>query len=385
MEVSPEVRRAHAVAQDLLEGMGKDCLTRGAGRNTRRSWEQALAWLRGYEVDDLVVNRAQNLDRGGWNWLCELASVSQLRLWFVVQTEPLSRGLREGVRDWQIRKRPISDLKELIEASVSRAASIEVEGSKPAVVTFPRVPEAQFTTFRHECRTCLEAEGFAVVDDCYRAVMTRLEAEAAPNDSDRIYARLIEELDGAESVDEALVVARAAQAGLFNAGRLLQVDHEVLRQWAASAIAARLDEQARALLSRLADPSQAMLAAVPLLTGLNPRELTLLNVGELVCLEEAIKVRGKPFSATKSCHPLIRAGIAHRQLQGGGQSDPLFVVGERGSYERAPQKALRNKVRALVRETGLPLAGSWTPKEGEANRIALTRRGLQLHPEVLAG
>jgi hypothetical protein len=39
----------------------------------------------------------------------------------------------------------------------------------------------------------------------------------------------------------------------------------------------------------------------------------------------------------------------------------------------------------LVRETGLPLAGSWTPKEGEANRIALTRRGLQLHPEVLAG
>jgi hypothetical protein len=385
MEVSAEVRRAHAVAQDLLEGMGKDCLTRGAGRNTRRSWEQGVAWLRAYEVDNLVVNRAQNLDRGGWNWLCELASICQMRLWFLVQTEPLSRGLREGARDWQIREVSISDLEDLIDSAVAQAPLTEDEGSKAAGKSFPRVPEAQFTTFRNECRACLDEEGFATVDHCYRAVMSRLGPEEVPDDSDQISRLLIDELDRAGSVDEALIVAKAAQAGLFRAGRLLRVDHEVLRQWAASAVAAQLDEKARRLISRLADPGQSLLAALPLVTNLNPRELTLLDIGDLACREETIEVRGQVHPAPKLWHALIRAGVAHRRLQGGGKSDPLFVVGERGVYERAPQKALRNKIRALVRETGLPLAGSWTPKAGEADRLKLARRGLKLHPEGLTG
>lgn len=88
------------------------------------------------------------------------------------------------------------------------------------------VPRSDWTVFRDDCRRLLPAERFEHVDRLYRETARRVLARPVEPTVDQVVDDLTADLDACGSLDDAVTVLRATQAGLFKRGWILGADLE---------------------------------------------------------------------------------------------------------------------------------------------------------------
>ena len=86
------------------------------------------------------------------------------------------------------------------------------------------LPRTDFTAFRDDCRRLLPPDQHAAVDALYAATARRVRDDPADPGEVAVYSSLGRDLDACATLDEALTVLRATQAGLFARGWLLTAD-----------------------------------------------------------------------------------------------------------------------------------------------------------------
>lgn len=371
-ECPVDLRHGHWMATQILEALDKDPERLGTARRSHESWKQVVAWCLGHRLSDLVVNRAQNLDARIWSWLFELASVARFDLWFVVQGKVLTRGQKDKLRDWRASE---NNLDQLLGRASGRTAAARHQSGKSEPTS--RVPDADFLFFRAAARKTLEPKRFEEVDSLFRVVLARY---VEPEEGEVCESQLLSDLDAARSVDEAVVTARAAQAGLLQQGVLLKVDLEALRVWKAEALDAKLDESAARELARYVDPIRAAMGVLALAAALSPTELAKLDLGDVDLSGGSLFVRGDEFSVPKLSLELLASALALRRIDGAQVDSPLLVSWEREERQRsrATPRAVQRKLRAMVQETGLPLLRTGQ-RHGNSHPVdSPSYRGLQL-------
>jgi hypothetical protein len=350
---------------DLLLALGKRFDAVRAEHVRSQAWELAIVWLRAEAVEHVFILRAHGLTVRALERLRALQVQTGVHLWLVSACRGVTTAQRQVLSqtDCETMHRDafLQRWRRVAQASRPRPLS-----SPPG--TFPAVPGVDFPVFRAMCRRLLDPVGFAVVDrtfatalaDTLRWLSTRrsirerfraLELELDELDATIPYTyrdrerrlQLRNELDEAwygfergarnqlqaltsasGSPAETLVRLRAAQAGYFRFGLLLEVHvpPQALRGTAefGPTFTADLADRLRGLCT----PALAAAATLALAGHLGPHALTSLCVGELTTSGTLLQLhRGEQRVLPAAAAPLVRAQLIQRWAQGASEDDAL--------------------------------------------------------------
>jgi len=290
---SPEL-----LAGDLLIALGKLPGALAAEHLSRRGWELAALWLAAEQVRHLIVLRADRLPAGCWS---ELAAAAGVRVWLLTAT--MTAGQRAALeacatagpaahRPWH------AALAELPAAG----------GSRTGGCGFPAVPDAEFPLFRATAARLLDPAAFAQVDTVYRDTYARARGHAGA---------LLQQLTiDAASAGEVLTRLRAAQAGLFADGLLLDLRPGRHPPWElrAGCLRPRLDHATVARLRGLADPVVAAAVTLSRATAMTPAQLCALRRRDVIQAGAGLRVRAGRLTyriPARAAGP-VRAAVLHR-------------------------------------------------------------------------
>lgn len=343
-EVMVGDRTMLALAQEMLAGLGKDLDLPGSDREGRTSWIQLVIWIEVLGIEDLFISRAHHLGQGGWRWLAELASVSQVRVWILSQVAELSRGQRGVLSQWPIKKITQDQFEEHWHKAAASTAGPADPNSKPESKGFPEVPEADFPFFRADCKASLSTADFAAID---QAFCVGLKAAAGdPTTADEVCTLVLDVAASAASLDEAITRVRGLQVGLFRRGWLLRTDLARCRVWLSQLLDTRHARGEGARLLGYAAPAWSCPAALALFEDLAPPELAALTVAELAAKAEAHRDQ-----VVRDC---CRAQVLLRFNEGAAPSDPAFEGHERAKTAGSA-RMVRVRLKKIAEDTGLPL------------------------------
>ena len=318
---------APALTGDLLIALGKFPGALAAGHLSRRGLELAGLWLRAEQVHDLVVLRADRLPARCWTSLAALAAAAGTRLWLVVHQAAASPGQLAvlalvtgrppaGPRPW-------------------RAALTILPGPGNTDPAFPAVPDVEFPLFRAAARRLLDPAAFAHVDAIYLDTRARARACAAllrhegtaASVGERAAAVLQQLTIDAASTGEVLTRMRAAQAGLFAEGLLLDPSVHAARGWRNNQ--PRLDDATVTRLRGLADPAAAAAITLTRATGMRPDQLGALRCCDVSDSEAGLSVRtrGVTYRLPARAAGPVRAAVLDRAGIGDvtANREPLFT------------------------------------------------------------
>ena len=303
--ISPEL-----LAGDLLIALGKLPGALPAGHLSRRGWELAALWLAAEQVRHLIVLRADRLPAGCWS---ELAAAAGVRVWLL--TAKMTPGQRAALeacatagpaahRPWH------TALAELPAA----------DGSRTGGYGFPPAPDAEFPLFRATAARLLDPAAFAQVDTVYRDIYARARGHNAAlrhaSGGDCARAVLQQLTIDAASADEVLTRLRAAQAGLFADGLLLDLRPGRHPPWElrAGCLRPRLDHATVARLRGLADPVVAAAVTLSRATGMTPAQLCALRRRDVIQAGAGLRVRAGRLTyriPARAAGP-VRAAVLHQ-------------------------------------------------------------------------
>ena len=318
---SPEL-----LAGDLLIALGKLPGALAAEHLSRRGWELAGLWLAAEQVRHLIVLRADRLPAGCWS---ELAAAAGVRVWLL--TAKMTPGHEACATAGPAAHRPW------------RAALADLpaaDGSRPGGCGFPAVPDAEFPLFRATAARLLDPAAFAQVDTVYRDTYTRARGHNAAlrhaSGGDCAGAVLQQLTIDAASAGEVLTRLRAAQAGLFADGLLLDLRPVRHPPWElrAGCLRPRLDHATVARLRGLADPVVAAAVTLSRATGMTPAQLCALRRHDVTGDGAGLRVRAGKLTyriPARAAGP-VRAAVLHQPpapdggLAGAAGQAPLLVT-----------------------------------------------------------
>jgi hypothetical protein len=239
-------------------------------------------------------------------------------------------------------------------------------GSTPT--SYPRVPRADFPTFRAACRDLLSPPDFALVDARYVAAFAQAQERLVQPTPDSVGAYLRTELGACASADELLVVLRAIQAALFRAGWLLQVAlGSFLALMEREPRLATRGDAAWARLRPYTDPLPGALTALRA-SGLDVADLPRVTVGAIAADGSAIDYRGEHAPVEEPARVYLRAQRALRLTDGATSREPLFWRREGAISEVLALRALRRPMSqigvALASATPQTKAKGWLRENG---------------------
>ena len=302
---SPEL-----LAGDLLIALGKLPGALAAEHLSRRGWELAVLWLAAEQVRHLIVLRADRLPAGCWS---ELAAAAGVRVWLL--TAKMTPGQRAALeacatagpaahRPWRA---ALADLP-------------AADGSRTGGCGFPAVPDAEFPLFRATAARLLDPAAFAQVDTVYRDAYARARGHDAAlrhaSGGDCAGAVLQQLTIDAASADEVLTRLRAAQAGLFADGLLLDLRPVRHPPWElrAGCLRPRLDHATVARLRGLANPVVAAAVTLSRATGMTPAQLCALRRRDVTGDGTGLRVRAGKLTyriPARAAGP-VRAAVLHQ-------------------------------------------------------------------------
>ena len=328
----PGATSPSALAGELLVALGKLPGALAAEHLSRRGWELAALWLRAEAVQDLVVMHADRLPPGRWSDLATLAAASGTRVWLVTRAAGMTAGQRAALtaravgppahRPWR-----------------AALADLPAAGSRTGECGFPAVPDAEFPLFRAAAARLLDPAAFTRADAVYRDTCARARGHAAAlrqaSGGDYAAAVLQQLTIDAASADEVLTRLRAAQAGLFADGLLLDLRPARHPPWElrAGCLRPRLDHAAVARLRGLANPAVAAAVTLSRATAMMPWQLCALRHRDVTGDGTGLRVRAGRLTyriPARAAGP-VRAALLHRLPPGStdrtaaGQA-PLLVT-----------------------------------------------------------
>jgi len=309
----PGVTSPSVLAGDLLIALGKLPGALAAEHLSRRGWELAALWLRAEAIQDLVVLHADRLPPGRWSDLATLAAASGTRVWLATRAAGMTAGQRAALtaravgppahRPWR-----------------AALADLPAAGSRTGGCGFPAVPDTAFPLFRAAAARLLDPAAFTRADAVYRDTCARARGHAAvlrqASGGDWAGAVLQQLTIDAASADEVLTRLRAAQAGLFAGGLLLDLRSARHPPWELSegCLRPRLDHATVARLRGLADPVVAAAVTLARATAMMPRQLCALRRHDVTGDGNGLRVRADRLTyriPARAAGP-VRAALLHR-------------------------------------------------------------------------
>ena len=324
--------------------------------------------------------RADRLPAGCWS---ELAAAAGVRVWLL--TAKMTPGQRAALeacatagpaahRPWRA---ALADLP-------------AADGSRPGGSGFPAVPDAEFPLFRATAARLLDPAAFAQVDTVYRDTYARACGHNAAlrhaSGGDCAGAVLQQLTIDAASADEVLTRLRAAQAGLFAGGLLLDLRPVRHPPWElrTGCLRPRLDHATVARLRGLADPVVAAAVTLSRATGMTPAQLCALRRRDVIRDGAGLRVRAGRLTYRipgRAAGP-VRAAVLHQPpAPDGGPAGaagpaPLLVTSGGAPISETALQRLRHHGAARVGVALPPLV----PRLGDHRPVrpvpgpAMTRR-----------
>ena len=309
----PGATSPSVLAGDLLVALGKLPGALAAEHLSRRGWELAALWLRAEAVQDLVVLHADRLPPGRWSDLATLAAASGTRVWLATRAAGMTAGQRAALtaravgppahRPWR-----------------AALADLPAAGSRTGGCGFPAVPDTAFPLFRAAAARLLDPAAFTRADAVYRDTCARARGHAAvlrqASGGDCAAAVLQQLTIDAASADEVLTRLRAAQAGLFIGGLLLDLRPARHPPWELreGCLRPRLDHATVARLRGLADPVVAAAVTPSRATAMTPAQLCALRRRDVTGDGAGLRVRAGRLTyriPARAAGP-VRAAVLHQ-------------------------------------------------------------------------
>ena len=180
---------------------------------------------------------------------------------------------------------------------------------------------SDFTTFRHDSRRLLPPEHFADVEALYLDTARRVHQRPVEPTIGQVVEDLTEDLDACTTLDAAVTVLRATQAGLYKRGWMLGADLEktVSRLCHPERGLALSDSEWR-LLRAYGNPERAAACALNA-AGVPNNDMARLTVADAT--DGAWLLATLPSQA-EPCVP--RAQRLHRLAQGRDRQDPFITT-----------------------------------------------------------
>ena len=330
----PGATSPSVLAGDLLVALGKLPGALAAEHLSRRGWELAALWLRAEAVQDLVVLHADRLPPGRWSDLATLAAASGTRVWLATRAAGMTAGQRAALtacadagppahRPWR-----------------AALADLPAAGPRTGECWFPAVPDAEFPLFRAAAARLLDPAAFTRADAVYRDTCARARGHAAvlrqASGGDCAAAVLQQLTIDAASADEVLTRLRAAQAGLFADGLLLDLRPARHPPWELSegCLRPRLDHATVARLRGLAAPVVAAAVTLSRATAMMPYQLCALRRHDVTGDGAGLRVRAGRLTyriPARAAGP-VRAAVLHQPpapdggLAGAAGQAPLLAT-----------------------------------------------------------
>jgi hypothetical protein len=352
--VPADLRRSYELSWELLTAVGKLRKVSGAGKHDDINWDVLTATLLANDVDHLIVVDAQWLGAKHLGALCGLALVTGADLWLMAHL-PIDDTYPAILAGWPTHAATLGDLDTVL---ATARKSDRVENGAPQA-SLPAVPFDSFLTFRAACRSALDPDPFARVDEVYQRAFD-LAAEWWVNDEigaadheEAVLTALRNTVHGCTTVDEMVVVLRGFQAASFRAGWLVSVDLTRFIVTAEAAEAACVHspttwERLRAYREPYRGAACALVAC-----DLGIESLLDIRIGQLSPDGTSVTVSGteRAVVVPLGAEVFLAAQRWYRLLHGAGDDDLLFA--EEGGPMGA--KYLADAVRAPILEVGVPL------------------------------
>lgn len=394
------------LALDILTAIGKNPQVLHDERLIHREWDLARAWLAGTTVTDLLVDRAHALAHDRLIDLAQLAGELRAGLWLIWSNPDTDAG-EEAVSALQAAGHTVRRLwpHELTGTALPRRRTPE-----PAVGRqWPRLPTADFTTFRAAARRHLTPRAFAAVDDVYRDAAVRthqwIKSQYGEIPFDRIpaaldtYADLLTgwlrdaQLGPAADASTALIRLRGTQAALFLHGVLLRWTPDALGADPAARLLGDLTPCSALAITAMARTDHAAAAALTLHLNHAPASFADLRCGD-VSTDGHIDLTGwrslpgigaGPITLPGHARSVLAAHLAYRRHQRATFRDRFFL--HTRVPERDPGAELREATIRTCERIKRPVP--WLHRnpcrhgadQGLNPRVQgwLTERGLELH------
>jgi hypothetical protein len=249
------------------------------------------------------------------------------------------------------------------------------------------LPADDFPTFRAASRGRLSPIAWTWVDERYGVAARETagwlaERTDGPLSEDLVVQRLQEVYEGCATIGELLVATRAAQAVLFRAGWLLQID--LARFMGMAPSRPRRAQRTPALWRRARIYRQPHRGATAALAGagLSLEEMGALRVSDVAADGASVLVAGEHRDIEAGAWQFVRAQLLMCAWNGQGP-DAAFLTQPLG--EPLPERALADLLTVLRTETGLALTPRLVPRKRLASSHWFLRWGLSLQPLKAAG
>lgn len=372
----PGMRRVSWLASDILTALGCDENVTGAGMPGEADPDNAAAWLRAHQIEDLYVQFAWDISHPALAAACEIGLRADLRLWLVGDS-PYSDAhietlARFSPREWT-QTEFLDHWANLTEpgeaASIADApqAPVATRSNAPCADAWPRrVPDDDFTTFRAACRDRLVPEAFAAVDaylhaehaDASAQLLSTLadQEESATGREEAIATWLANRWQVTSSLQHFIVTIRAAQIAAFSAGYFMQVDlDQVIGVGGTLPRRAQRSAATWDLLRAYPEPHRSTTCALAAAgIGINPMATLPISSYEASAGVLTDPRTAERFTVEEPARIFVEAQQALRRLQGATEDDLLIVDTTRGKPV-APRN-LATIVRQARRELGAAVA-----------------------------
>jgi hypothetical protein len=359
------------LAWDLLAAMGKSTAILNAKGPGPGGWRLASAWMTGYGVTDVIVDRAHLLNPDLVQDLVNIGHQAVARVWLIYSSPT---ALEERMRSYT-EGSGFTRVLEPNQMSFEFPADIwwphpdEVGRKNMATWEVPKIrrlwthlPDADFPTFLATARRSMDSEEFELAERYYWHAFERTEAwldnhlpDGQPGFGPELAAWLRDVQIGPVPYGQiAQIVLRGTQAGLFNAGVFLRWDRARLGPNPGNALCGNL--AGGSTLTQLVETEAAAAAALSLHLNVGPFYFDAWRLADVEPDGSILHppptsppspVRylesnafGTPVSHSSNvaevpCHlpvlvprtirPLIAAHLAWRRYGGAGDRDQLFT------------------------------------------------------------
>ncbi|GAA4609706.1 hypothetical protein BJY16_007462 [Actinoplanes octamycinicus] len=395
------------LALDILTAVGKNPQVLQNERLNQREWELARAWLAGTTITDLLVDRAHALPHERLLDLAHLAGDVRAGLWLMWSSPDTDAG-DKAISALQAAGHTVRRLwpNELIWAAPPRRRSPEPAPARPL---WPRLPTADFTTFRAAARRHLTPRAFAAADNIYRDAAANthrwINAQYGQDPADRVLADLSgyadiltgwlrdEQLGPATDASAALIRLRGTQAALFLHGVLLRWTPDALGADPAARLLGNLTPSATLAITTMARTDHAAAAVLTLHLNHAPASFADLRCSD-VTTDGYINFTGRrslpgigtgPIAVPSYARNVLASHLAYRHRQRATIRDRFFL--HTRIPERDPGAELREATIRTCERINRP--APWLHRnpcrhgtdQGMHPRTEgwLTERGLTLH------
>ncbi|MGW4644300.1 hypothetical protein ACWEN6_37675 [Sphaerisporangium sp. NPDC004334] len=341
------------------------CVLDGLGKHLPAApppglWNQTLAWVHGYRLRHLVIDRAHTLKpdfRGPLRELLGPPRPEQPRLWLIDAGQAKRRSVVQAFGD-------LDGLEAVVKVTGAEGLDrVRPEAApSPAATPIPdRLPADTFMTFRAACARTLEPRIMARVDELWMRTFTEVREWVRHYRCDDAFSPAASVLVGPLSLrlaartytaagdGEILVRLRATQAGLLREGLLLH--HQA---WPGnSGLGSHLTPVTIGALNRTLSTQDAAAAIVYLLFPFGPRGAETfwhpddLRLEHLAADASALTISDVRLGVPAHARPALLAHLTFRRKQGARPLDALFPTAkQRPDLHRLAGKALAHTTAA---------------------------------------